>query len=149
VTRAAALGLLLLGAANAWGACIVTAPNLSFGPYDGLSGAPATTSGTAVITCNEAPPPTVSLEIGPSGVSGGFFPRQMQQQGGSDRLAYNFYTAAGAGVVWGDGTGGTATRSARVSRTQPWVVTIYGRVPAGQNVSAGSYADTLAITINF
>ncbi len=149
MTRLLSLCLALACGGNAWGACIVTAPNLSFGPYDGLSGAAGSTSGTAVITCNEAPPPTVTLEIGPSGVSGGFFPRQMQQQGGSDRLAYNFYASAGSGAVWGDGTGGTVTSSARVNKGKPWVVTIYGRMPAGQDVSAGSYSDTVAITINF
>lgn len=140
---------LLLSSADSWAACVVTAPTLSFGPYDGLSGAPATTSATAVVTCNEAPPPTVTMELGPSAVSGGFFPRQMRQDGGSDRLSYNFYTTAGAGAVWGDGTGGTVTQSARVNRGKPWVVTIYGFVPAGQDVSAGSYSDTLTVTINF
>jgi spore coat protein U-like protein len=136
-----------LGFATA--ACVVTAPALSFGPYDGLSGAPATTSATAVVTCNEAPPPTVTMELGPSAVSGGFFPRQMRNDSGSDRLAYNFYVDAGGATVWGDGTGGTATRSDRVFKNKPWTVTLYGRIPAGQDVSAGSYSDTLTITINF
>jgi spore coat protein U-like protein len=102
-----------------------------------------------VVTCNEAPPPTVTMELGPSAVSGGFFPRQMRHDSGSDRLAYNFYVDAGGAAVWGDGTGGTATRSDRVFKNKPWTVTIYGRIPAGQDVSAGSYSDTLTITINF
>ena len=144
-----AVCLLLLSSANSWAACVVTAPTLSFGPYDGLSGAPATTSATAVVTCNETPPPTVTLELGPSAVSGGFFPRQMRHDSGSDRLAYNFYVDAGGAAVWGDGTGGTATRSDRVFKNKPWTVTLYGRIPAGQDVSAGSYSDTLTITINF
>jgi spore coat protein U-like protein len=141
--------LMLLSSGASTAACVVTAPSLSFGPYDGLSGAPATTSAVAVVTCNDSPPPTVTMELGPSAVSGGFFPRQMRQDGGSDRLAYNFYVDAGATAVWGDGTGGTATRSDRVFKNKPWTVTIYGRIPAGQDVSAGSYSDTLTITINF
>ncbi len=130
-------------------ACLVTAPALSFGFYDGLSGAPATTSGNAVITCNDAPPPTVTLELGPSAVSGGFFPRQMRHDGGSDRLSYNFFVDPGGAAVFGDGTGGTQTRSDKVLKNKPWTVTIYGRIPAGQDVSAGTYSDTLTITINF
>jgi spore coat protein U-like protein len=141
---------LLIGlCSEATAACVVTAPNLSFGPYDGLSGAPGTTSASAVVTCNEAPPPTVTLEISPSGVSGGFFPRQMRHDSGSDRLAYNFYADPGGAAVWGDGTGGTVTRSQRVFKNKPWTATIYGRIPAGQDVSTGSYSDTLTLTINF
>ena len=141
--------VLLFQAGHAAAACVVTAPSLSFGFYDGLSGAPATTSGNAVVTCNDSPPPTVTMEIGPSAVSGGFFPRQMRHDTGSDRLAYNFYVDPGGAAVFGDGTGGTQIRSDRVFRNKPWTVTIYGRIPAGQDVSAGSYSDTLTLTINF
>lgn len=128
---------------------MVTAPSLSFGTYDGLSAAPATTSGVAVVTCDQAPPPTVTLEIGPSAVSGGFFPRRMRQDGGSDLLDYNFYADSGGASVWGDGSGGTVTRSARVTKNKPWAVTIYGRIPPGQDVGVGTYSDTLTVTINF
>lgn len=128
---------------------MVNAPSLSFGFYDPLSGAPATTSGVAVVTCDQAPPPTVTLQIGPSAVSGGFLPRRMRQEGGSDLLAYNFYADAGGASVFGDGTGGTVTQSAKVTKNKPWSVTIYGRIPPGQDVGVGSYADTLTVTINF
>ncbi len=130
-------------------ACMVSAPNVSFGLYDGLSGAPATTSAVAVVTCNQAPPPTVALAIGPSSVSGSFFPRRMRQSGGTDTLSYNFYTDPGLTRIWGDGTGGTAVQSARVFKNKPWSVTLYGRIPAGQDVSVGSYSDAITLTINF
>jgi spore coat protein U-like protein len=73
----------------------------------------------------------------------------MRHDGGSDRLAYNFYADPGGAAVWGDGSGGTVTMSARVMKNTPWTVTLYGRVPPGQDVSAGSYSDMLTITINF
>lgn len=128
---------------------MVSAPSLSFGTYDGLSSAPATTSGNAVVSCDQSPPPTVSLEIGPSAVSGGFFPRRMRQDGGTDTLAYNFYADPGGASVWGDGTGGSVTQSQRVQKSKPWSVTIYGRIAPGQDVAAGTYSDTLTITVNF
>ena len=128
---------------------MVNAPSLSFGSYDGLSAAPATTSGVAVVTCDQAPPPTVTLELGPSAVSGGFFPRRMRQDGGSDLLAYNFYADPSGAAVLGNGTGGTVTRSAKVTKNQPWTVTIYGRIAPGQDVGVGTYTDTLTVTINF
>jgi len=140
---------LLAHGTLAGAACLVTAPNLSFGPYDGLSGAPATTSANVVVTCDESPPPTVAILLGPSAGSGGFFPRRMRQDAGTDFLAYNFYADPGASAVWGDGSGGTVIRSARVFKNKPWTVTIYGRVPPGQDVAVGSYSDLLTITINF
>ena len=96
-----------------------------------------------------APPPIVTLELSASAVSGGFFPRQMRHDTGADRLAYNFYADPGGASVLGDGSGGTVTRSDRVLKNKPWIVTIYGRIPPGQDVAAGSYSDTLTITINF
>ena len=147
--RAVIVTALLGHASMVFGACTVTMPNLAFGAYDALSSAPVTTSGNAVITCNDSPPPVVSVQLGPSEVSGGFFPRRMRAVGGSDGLDYNFYADASATSVFGDGTGGTVTRSAKVSKTQPWSVTFYGRIAPNQDVAPGSYADTLAITINF
>ncbi|HET7672460.1 MAG TPA: spore coat U domain-containing protein [Burkholderiales bacterium] len=140
---------LLLPVGNAFGACTVSMPSLSFGVYDALSSAPVTTSGNAVINCNDNPPPTVTVQLGPSTVSGGFFPRRMRAAAGADLLDYNFYADASATQVFGDGTGGTAIRSMKVNKNQPWSVTFYGRIAPNQDVAPGGYADTLTITINF
>jgi spore coat protein U-like protein len=130
-------------------ACTVSLGSLSFGPYDPLSSAPATTSGNAVVTCNDSPPPTVQIQLSPSAVSGGFFPRRMRNAVGSDTLDYNLYADVGATQIWGDGTAGTATRSAKVSKNSPWSVTFYGRIAVNQDVTPGSYSDALTITIVF
>ena len=143
------LALLLTHGTGASAACLAIAPSLAFGPYDGLSGAATTTSANVVVTCDQAPAPVVTIAIGPSGVSGGFAPRRMGHIGSSDTLAYNLYTDAAATSIWGDGSGGTATRSQRVQKNQPWAATIYGRIPPGQDVAAGSYSDVLTITVNF
>jgi len=147
--RALFAGALLAAAAAAQAACTVSLGNMSFGPYDPLSSAPATTSGNAVVTCNDTPPPTVQMQLSPSAVSGGFFPRRMKSALGSDTLDYNFYADVGGSAIWGDGTGGTATRSQRVNRNSPWSVPFYGRIAPNQDVAPGSYSDTLTITIVF
>jgi len=141
--------LLVFHAGIASAACTVTMPNLSFGLYDALSAAPVTTSGNAVINCNDSPPPIVTIQLGASSVSGGFFPRRMRAAGGTDVLDYNFYADASATAVFGDGTGGSVTRSAKVTKGSPWSVTFYGPFAPNQDVAPGSYADTLTITINF
>ena len=148
-SRIFAAAALLLGACAAQAACTVSLGNLSFGPYDPLSGAPATTSGNATVNCNDSPAPTVQIQLSPSSVSGGFFPRRMQNAAAGDTLDYNFYADVGATQVWGDGTGGTTTRTQKVTTNSPWSVTFYGRIAVNQNVAPGSYSDTLTITIVF
>ena len=106
--RLAAAVFCVLGAVSAHAACSVSVGPLSFGPYDPLSPAGATTSGVITVTCDQSPPPIVTVQIGPSAVSGGFFPRRMQRAGGSDTLDYNLYADPGLTAVWGDGTAGTA-----------------------------------------
>ncbi len=147
--RALVAAALLAGTPAAGAACTVALGNLSFGPYDALSSAPATTSGNAVVTCNDSPPATVQIQLGASSVSGGFFPRRMRSAGGTDTLDYNFYADVSATSVWGDGTGGTVTRTQRVPKSTPWSVTLYGRIAPNQDVAPGSYADTLIITVVF
>lgn len=140
---------LALFAGTAHAACNVTAGPLSFGPYDPLSPAGSTTSGVITVTCNQAPPPIVTVQIGPSAVSGGFFPRRMQLAGGSDTLDYDLYVDPAGTIVWGDGTGGTATQSNRVTKNSPWNITIYARMPGMQDVTPGSYGDSIGISIIF
>ena len=140
-------GLLAPGLAAA--VCNVIGPSLSFGSYDTLSAFGATTSGTISITCDVTPPPTVQVQVGPSNVSGGFQPRRMRHLSGTDTLAYNLYTDAAGTSIWGDGSAGTVTLSDKVQRNKPWLPTIYGRMPAGQDVLVGNYADAIAITIIF
>lgn len=139
----------MLLSSTAWAGCSVRAPNLAFGAYDPLSGAAATTSASVVVTCDESPPPLVTLSLGRSAGSGGFFPRRMRQDNGSDSLAYNLYADPFGALVWGDGSGGTVTRSWRVLRSRPWTPPIFGRIAPGQDVAAGTYSDTLTVTVDF
>ena len=93
-------------------------------------------------------PVDVTIAIGPSGTSGGFVPRQMRSASSPDRLNYNLFVNAGRSTVWGNGAAGTSTVLLNnVRRNRPEVTTIYGRIPAGQDVSVGSYFDSLTVTI--
>jgi len=122
--------------------------NISFGPYDTLSVNDTPSTGSITVSCDQSPPPTVTVQIGP-GTSGTFLPRRLQRAGGGGSLGYYLYADAGISQVWGDGTGGTVAPSNRVFKNAPWVATVYGRIPAGQDVMVGSYSDALTITIQF
>jgi spore coat protein U-like protein len=69
---------------------------------------------------------------------------------GSNYLQYNLYKDAAYAQVWGDGTGGTVTlaNTNSGSGTGP-THTIYGRIPAGQDLPVGTYTDSIVITITF
>lgn len=105
------------------------------------------------VTCNapaqnpNAPIPVI-ITLSP-GNSGSFAQRQLQRLGGPDGLAYNLFTTPSFSTVWGDGSGGSQAQTNLVSRTTPWNATIYGRIPAGQNISVGSYSDVITVTIEW
>ncbi len=130
------------------GACSVTpVGSISFGTYDVFSKVPLDATGTIQITCDMTEAHTI-ISLGPS-QSGGFNPRRMKSASSGDFLAYNLFTDTARTTIWGDGTGGTSTVQQRVFRNAPAIVTIYGRMPAGQNVGAGIYTETITVTINW
>jgi len=130
-------------------ACTVSTTALNFGSYDVFGPTPVDSTGTITVTCDESPPPTVTVAVGPSPNSGGFFPRQMKHLQRPDLLSYNLFTEAARSTVWGDGTQGTSMVSDKAHKNRPWVVTIYGRIPAGQDVSSGSYQEVITVTITW
>lgn len=87
------------------------------------------------------------MSIGPSPNSGGFNPRKMRLTSGTDLLNYNLYTSATYTDIWGDGTSGTVTVWGKFLKNKPENMTVYGRIPSGQDVRAGTYTDTLTVTL--
>jgi spore coat protein U-like protein len=132
--------------------CTVTATPVAFSGYDVFSPIPSDSFGTVTIACNipaqnPRAPVVATIFLSP-GASGNFSPRQMQPlAGGSDRLTYNLYSDASMAAVWGDGTAGTVTLTQAITKEMPWNATIYGRIPARQNVRAGTYSDVITVTV--
>ncbi len=143
-----ALGTLV-APAPARASCTVSATAVAFGAYNPSSGAPDDATGTINATCliwDDAP----IVSIG-TGVSGSFAPRKLAN--GAARLNYNLYTAATRTIVWGDGSAGTSrvtlTGGTTVLIWRTYARTIYGRIPIGQHVQAGTYTDTIVVTVTF
>ena len=68
---------------------------------------------------------------------------------GANTLIYRLYTDAARTSIWGDGSTGTAAVSG-TGNGAAQVFTVYGRVPSGQTgVPAGSYSDTVSVTITY
>lgn len=138
------LGLFFLAFNNlAWGQCTVTATNINFGNYDVTSTNNTTSTGTITVSCSNDT--NVVISIGQS-LYGGINPRRMKHTIHNDFLNYNIYQNAGLTTIWGDGTNGTSPLIVnRIGRNKTY--TYYGTLFAGQDVSAGTYTDSLTVTV--
>lgn len=146
------LAFLLLSAClpgHAFARCDVSTTGINFNGYDVASAIPTDSTGTITVTCNEAPPPIVTISVGPSPNSGVFVPRKMKNTLSSDTLSYNLFINSSMSVVWGDGTQGTSTASNKVTKNKSWISTVYGRLFPRQDVHVGPYNDSLLVTITW
>jgi len=153
--RAAVLFLsACLGAASggdAWATCTISAIPVSFGLYNPLTPTANVATGTVTMSCTVLIGLFESWTIALStGSSGNFSARQMLN--GTSPLSYNLYTSSAYSAVWGDGSGSTTliSGSALLSiGTTVYPYTVYGRVPAGQDSAAGTFMDTIVVTLNY
>jgi spore coat protein U-like protein len=136
---------------GAWASCTVSAMPVNFGLYNPLTPTPNVATGTVTMTCTVLIGLFESWTIALSpGNSTNFTTRTMLN--GSSPLSYNLYTTAAYSNVWGDGSGSTTviSGSALLSiGTSVYPYTVYGRIPAGQDSAAGSFLDTIVVTLNF
>lgn len=141
-----ALTISCLFLAEAKGAvCNLTTTGVNFGAYDVFSTSPTDSTGSVTILCDATT--TVATSIGQSPNSGGFNPRRMKHSSLGDLMIYNLYTDGSRTIIWGDGTGGTSTVTRKAIKNKPLDLTVYGRIPPGQDVSGGLYGETLVVTI--
>ena len=80
---------------------------------------------------------------------------------GTQSLSYNLYLDTGYTLIFGNGAsgtyditvcypGGTVTCAGATGQSGvTYSGTVYGRLPAGQNVMAGNYTDTLVVTVTY
>ncbi len=155
---ACALGLgSLFSAAPAPAAvsCSISATGPAFGVYNPLQAAPTYANGVVTANCtwlSNPTPVTVTIVSSYSTGAGTYALRKMVS--GAASLNYNIFYDAAYSEIRGDGTGGSSQGGGTivVSRGTPTGSTssvIYGRIPAGQDVAAGAYNDTIVVTITY
>jgi spore coat protein U domain-containing protein, fimbrial subunit CupE1/2/3/6 len=139
----------LLGAskdAHAQASCTISATSVNFGNYNVFNGTAVDSTGTITFRCNSSAF-NISVSL-TDGAATTFNPRTMIK--GAEKLNYNLYRNSARTTIWGDGTGGTQQyTNANPPNNSNVTLTVYGRVPAGQDVSAGAYSDTVTAVINF
>lgn len=125
--------------------CTVSATPLAFGSYNPLSATPLDATSTITVNCTTGTSYTVGLNAG--GTSGATVTtRQMLLS--TNALNYTLYRDTGRTNNWGN-TPGTDTPAAALATTTAAALTVYGRIPALQNVPAGNYTDSVTVTVNY
>jgi spore coat protein U-like protein len=128
--------------------CTVSASGVAFGNYMADSPTTLTSSGTINVNCvvvNGRNPVTVALS---AGSSGSFAQRTLIS--GGNFLHYNLYLDAAYMQIWGDGTAGSLTDTVSVTHGRPnFSATVYGQIFALQDVAAGTYTDTITVSVSY
>jgi spore coat protein U-like protein len=122
--------------------CTVSTTGLNFGNYDVFSPLNDDITATINVNCQSGTGYSIWLNNG----SGTFASRTMTN--GPHVLAYNLYVDPTHLTIWGDGTSGTVTVSGTGTGANAGTP-VYGRIPAGQNASVGTYADLITVTVTF
>jgi len=139
------LALLVAPLRPAYAACSISATAVSFGSYNVFASTPLDSTGSVTYQCTPLGL-TITITLD-RGSASSFNPRRMLR--GGQALTYNLYLDPARVLIWGDGTGGTQTYSALIGLPLNVVVPVYGRIPPGQDVAVGAYADTITVTILF
>lgn len=130
--------------------CLVSADPLAFGTGYVPGSGDATATSAIRVNCTKTTPFTVKLN---AGAAADFASRAMSW--GGESLTYQLYTDSNHTTVWGDGTtGGTgAVQGAGLGMgtAQAVPATVYGRIldAANVNVAAGTYTDTVTVTVSY
>jgi spore coat protein U-like protein len=134
--------------------CTVNATGIAFGNYNPLSPAGDSSVGSWTVTCNAigsgsaTVAGTLTLSTGSSGSYAG---RTMKS--GTRALQYNIYATPSHSQVIGDGSAGTLalSDSGTVTAGQVYQITgsMYGFMPPSQDVPAGTYTDSIVVTVTY
>jgi len=118
---------------SAFANCTTSSSGVVFGSYNVFETTSNDSVGIITVNCSIETPYTLKLSEG----YGGFNERRLIN--GDNYLIYNLYTDTARNLIWGDEISGKTTAE----------YSIYGRIPARQNVSVGSYNDTIIITLEY
>lgn len=140
--------------------CAIQAGSLDFGLYDPMltnATVPRNAIASVTLACTRGSSPSITIDLGKHGSSGGRY-MQITTAGLGDTLRYDIYQppspAPGSGCSfpgtkpWGPSSSQAFTPTQPSSRTAR-SYNVCGTIPAGQDVSMGSYADTVVATVNF
>jgi len=126
--------------------CIIAVNNLAFGKYDPLAqNATQQLDAAAEVTmlCTRSSRAAVKIDSGRNAIGS-----SRTLAGGSQHVSYQLFRDAGRTQEWGGGgTDGLQFVSEGIHKPQQ--LTVYGRIPPGQEVASGVYTDVVTATVDF
>ena len=123
--------------------CILSTGSVAFGSYDPVvtnHTAALAQTGTFTVSCTKGAAATISL-----GNGGNFNGGHRFMASGGNQLQYELYSDSGLSHIWNSANTVAYNSTTMAATTE----TIYGQIPAGQDVNTGSYSDTVVATVNF
>lgn len=138
VTRTSNLTLRVVVAPSP---CAVAGAALDFGSY--TAGQAAARDAAAVVSYTDCGPGTLRIELGGGG-SDDVSARKLRN--GSSTLDYSLFQDTARTRVFGTGT---AAPTFNLTAAAAGRVNVFGRIPGRQDVSPGTYTDTVSITLTF
>lgn len=124
------------------GSCTVTGGALNFGSLTTLS-ASVDVASTISVNCTSGAAYTVGLSAG-AGTGATYAARKMSA--GASSVTYALYQDLARTTVWGE-TGSAALSGTGSGAAQ--TLNVYGRVPAQAVPGAGTYSDTVTVTVTY
>ena len=128
--------------------CTISTTPVAFGAYDPISAnasTPLTAPGAVSTTCTNGSSATITLDQGANPDTGSTASVPLRRMAnGSNYMNYGLYSDSGHTATFDGTTGVSVTGTGAQVDT-----TVYGSVPAAQNLPTGAYADTVVATVTF
>jgi spore coat protein U-like protein len=133
--------------------CNINAATLAFASYDPVNTnatTPDDATGGITIRCTKGAT-GISIDLGQGANNSGSQRQMVHATDSSVLLNYEVYKESAHSTVWGPGDNGSPLSGSTLDGTGgDVIVTMYGRIPAGQlQAISGAYTDTIISTINF
>ena len=127
--------------------CTISVGAMDFGAYDMSSGTALTATADITSTCTLGGATTITLSQGGTSSDDSSESSPLRQMtNGLVSLDYNLYTDVARTDVWGNTIGSGAAVTATGSAV---TTTIYGDITPEQSVSAGSFSDSVTVTLTY
>lgn len=123
--------------------CTVNATALDFGEV-GILDRNIDSTNALYVSCTSGTFYAILLD---NGQGGAIDPARRAMRSGASRVSYGLYTNSARTVPWGDGSRGSVQAGIGTGATQQY--TVYGRVPPQAAPAAGTYSDTIVVTVMY
>ena len=122
--------------------CQIATTDMAFGNYSGVQ---LDGQSTVTATCTNTTPYTIGLSAGT--FAGATVTTRRMTGPGAAGLPYSLFREAGRTTNWGVTVGTDTVAGTGNGAAQP--LSVFGRIPAGQFASPGSYSDTILATLTY